>query len=143
VGLDMIKEERNKMIQEIYQEDPWKMLVCCIFLNQTSRDQVDLVRTEFFERYPDSKTAERADVQTMADLIAPLGFKNRRTNTIKKFSREWTRKQWTEPIELYGIGKYGQDSWEIFQRGNLDVKPTDGALVQYLNRKLNKDERSN
>jgi methyl-CpG-binding domain protein 4 len=79
----------------------------------------------------------------MADLIAPLGFKNRRTNTIKKFSREWTRKQWTEPIELYGIGKYGQDSWEIFQRGNLDVKPTDGALVQYLNRKLNKDERSN
>jgi methyl-CpG-binding domain protein 4 len=39
---------------------------------------------------------------------------------------------WSEPSELYGIGKYGQDSWEIFQKGNLDVEPTDGVLNKYL-----------
>ena len=39
----MIQEERNLMIQEIYQSDPWKMLIGCIFLNQTTRDQVDKV----------------------------------------------------------------------------------------------------
>lgn len=131
-----VESVRDLMIQEVYQHDPWKMLVCCIFLNQTNRDQVDRVRHRFFHEYPDPESAERAETSTMSEIIAPLGFKNRRTDTLKKFSRDWTRKQWTEPIELHGIGKYGQDSWEIFQKKNYSVKPTDGALKQYLH-KLN------
>lgn len=139
-----LSRDRDRMIQEIYQHDPWKMLICCIFLNQTGRDQVDRIRREFFKRYPDPDSAERADPAEMSDMIAPLGFKNRRTQTIKKFSSDWLHKEWNDPIELYGIGKYGQDSWEIFQKGNLDVKPTDGALVGYLKRtKKQKHENRN
>jgi hypothetical protein len=33
---------------------------------------------------------------------------------------------------LYGIGKYANDSWQIFQLGNLQVEPTDGVLKKYL-----------
>jgi methyl-CpG-binding domain protein 4 len=137
-----VSQERDRMIQEIYQHDPWKMMVCCIFLNQTGRDQVDQIRTKFFESYPDPATAERADSGEMSEMIAPLGFKNRRTETIKKFSSDWLHKEWKDPIELYGIGKYGQDSWEIFQGCNLEVKPTDGALIGYLNR-IKKDKHEN
>jgi methyl-CpG-binding domain protein 4 len=122
------------MIQEIYQKDPWKMMICCIFLNQTSRDQVDKIRLEFFKKYPNPKSAIAANSEEMANLISVLGFKNRRTQTIQKFSKDWVEKSWEDPIDLYGIGKYGQDSWEIFQLQNFKVEPTDGALRSYLNR---------
>jgi len=120
------------LLQEIYNEHPWRMLVCCIMLNCTSRKQVDQVREEFFKRYPDAVEAERADPSEMADLIASLGFKNRRTRSIQRFSSDWMTLDWIEPSELYGIGKYAQDSWEIFQKGNLNVEPTDGVLNTYL-----------
>ena len=120
------------LLQEIYNEHPWRMLVCCIMLNCTSRKQVDRVREEFFSKYPDAVDAELADPIEMAELIALLGFKNKRTNTIKRFSNDWMTLEWSEPSDLYGIGKYGQDSWELFQKGNLAVSPNDGVLNTYL-----------
>lgn len=128
----MIEDQRDTMIQEVYKEDPWKMLVCCIFLNMTTRDQLDKIRVEFFERYPDAMSIVESDYDELSNMIEPLGFKNKRTETLKRFSYDWLNVEWTEPIELYGIGKYGQDSWEIFQKGNLDVSPSDGALLGYL-----------
>lgn len=130
----MIAEQRNTMIQEVYKQDPWKMLVCCIFLNQTTRDQVDKIRLQFFERYPDPRSIMNADPHEIAEIIKPLGFKNRRTATLINFSRDWVERQWSMPIELYGIGKYAQDSWDIFQLNNLNVTPTDGALISYLDK---------
>lgn len=120
------------LLQEIYHECPWRTLVCCIMLNCTSRKQVDQVRDKFFSKYPDPFAAERANPIEMAEMLAPLGFKNRRTKTIIRFSSDWMTLDWSEPRELYGIGKYAQDSWEIFQKGNLDVEPTDGVLHKYL-----------
>ena len=128
----MIEDQRDTMIQEIYKEDPWKMLVCCIFLNMTTRDQLDKIRVGFFERYPDAISIVESDYDELSNMIEPLGFKNKRTETLKRFSYDWLNVEWTEPIELYGIGKYGQDSWEIFQKGNLEVSPSDGALLEYL-----------
>lgn len=120
------------LLQEIYREHPWRMLVCCIMLNCTSRKQVDQVREEFFRIYPHPEDAACAEPGDMARIIAPLGFKNRRSGTIIKFSNQWLTRDWREPNELSGIGNYGQDSWEIFQKGNLDVEPTDGVLHKYL-----------
>jgi methyl-CpG-binding domain protein 4 len=127
-----LKMQENLMTQEIYQRDPWKMMVCCIFLNQTNRKQLDKVRLKFFRSFPTAQEVIEADPAEIVEMIAPLGFKNRRTATIIKFSDEWLHTQWKEPIELHGIGKYGQDSWEIFRKGNLDVEPTDGVLKKYL-----------
>lgn len=127
-----MRKSPYNLLQEIYNEHPWRVLVCCIMLNCTSRKQVDRVREEFFRRYPDARAALRADSEEMSALLAPLGFRTRRTNTIKRFSSDWVNLEWTEPSKLYGIGKYAQDSWEIFQKGNLDVSPTDGVLNTYL-----------
>jgi hypothetical protein len=33
---------------------------------------------------------------------------------------------------LYGIGKYGSDSYEIFFKNNYLVEPTDKELKRYL-----------
>ena len=34
--------------------------------------------------------------------------------------------------ELFGIGQYAKDSWEIFQNNNMNIKPSDKVLQEYL-----------
>ena len=41
-------------------------------------------------------------------------------------------KGFTDVIELYGVGKYAKDSWELFQNNNRDIDPTDKVLTEYL-----------
>jgi len=118
-------------IQEIYIQDPWKLLVCCIFLNQTSRKQLDKIRVEFFERYPTPESVIKAEHSEIVELIKPLGFYNRRTNSIKKFSSDYLG-DWVDVKELYGIGKYASDSYEIFIKQNFDIEPSDKALNKFL-----------
>jgi hypothetical protein len=42
--------------------------------------------------------------------------------------------QWDldDATKLYGIGKYGSDSYEIFFKNNYSVEPTDKELQRYL-----------
>ncbi len=121
------------LLQELYRDNPWKMLVCCLFLNQTTRKQVDKIRETFFLRYPTPKCLLEHSDEEIENLIQPLGFKKVRTKRLKRFSEEFIVKDWKDPIELHGIGKYAKDSWEIFQNFNFGVQPTDGALIDYLN----------
>jgi hypothetical protein len=37
---------------------------------------------------------------------------------------------------LYGIGKYGSDSYEIFFKQNYGVEPTDKELKRYLKEEI-------
>lgn len=136
------------LIQEIFCGDPWKMLVGCIMLNQTSHKQVRAVITDFFERWPNAGIAANADEAEMAEVIKPLGLYNRRAKNIKKFSKMYvefnehcTDLKWEEVNALYGIGKYGADSYEIFVKHNYDIEPTDKELIKYLNDKKNNNIR--
>ena len=61
----------------------------------------------------------------------PLGMQFKRAATLMRFSKEYND-GFTDPIELYGIGRYAKDSWEIFQNNNFNVKPTDKVLQEYL-----------
>ena len=130
--MEYIPDSPYGFLQEIYRHDPWKMLIGCIFLNQTTRKQVDKIREEFFLKYPDAEKASKADLKEMASIIRPLGFYNRRSKTIKKFSEEYIDSKWTEPSELYGIGNYAQASWDIFQKYDVSVETNDGPLNKYL-----------
>jgi methyl-CpG-binding domain protein 4 len=131
----MTKSPYN-LLQEIYYPDEWKILISCIFLNLTSRVQVDRVRDSFFERWPDAKSVNESDFEEMSEMLAPLGFRNKRANTIIRFSREFIEKKWKDPIELHGIGKYGQDSYDIFIRNIIVDNPSDHVLKKYLEWKV-------
>ena len=74
------------MLQEDLWPNTWKILVACILHNQTSRKQVDKVYPELFSRYPDPESLASADVDSLADLLRPLGLYNRRARSLKKFS---------------------------------------------------------
>jgi methyl-CpG-binding domain protein 4 len=131
----MIKKiSPHNLLQEIYRDKPWRILISCIFLNQTSRIQVDVIRDKFFCMWPTPYDAAKADPIEMSEVIKSLGFKNKRTDTIIKMSQGFIKDNWVEPKELYGIGQYGQDSWDIFVKGNIDIKnPSDHVLKKYIN----------
>ena len=109
------------------------MLIGCIMLNQTSNKNVRQVIYTFFERWPNPQSVLSANPDDIREHIRPLGFYNRRTNTILRFSREYIEKPFNHAYELHGIGKYANDSYEIFIRGNTNVNPTDKILIRYLN----------
>jgi methyl-CpG-binding domain protein 4 len=121
------------IIQQEFQHDPWQMLVGCIMLNQTSNRNVRQVIYTFFDRWPSPQSILNANPDEIREHIRPLGFYNRRTQTIMRFSREYIEKKFTRACELHGIGKYADDSYEIFIKGNLNVQPTDKILIKYLN----------
>jgi methyl-CpG-binding domain protein 4 len=74
---------------------------------------------------------KNANVDKLAKLLQPLGLYNRRAKSLKRFSEDWI-KGFKSVDELYGIGQYAKDSWEIFQNDNLNVNPTDKVLLKYL-----------
>jgi len=127
----MIREIIRPILQEVYQDDGWKMLTCCMLLNLTNRKQVDTIRDELFSRYPTPKDMMNANQSELADLLKPLGLYNRRAKSLIKMSKGYV-KGFKDVSELYGIGQYANDSWEIFQNNNIKVNPTDKVLLEYL-----------
>jgi methyl-CpG-binding domain protein 4 len=118
--------------QEIYRDDPWKMLLACMMLNQTSYIQVDKVRHEFFTRFPGPNELMEADDLDIIEIIRPLGFYNRRAKVWKKFSKSWLEWNGNNVLDLPGVGKYASDSWKIFQEGVYNITVEDKELKKYL-----------
>ncbi len=94
--------------------------------------QVDKIRDELFSRYSTPELMAAADPLELAQLLRPLGFYNRRARSLIRFSAEWSGRCWKHPRELYGIGQYAADSWDIFYNDRLDINPDDGVLVKYV-----------
>ncbi|XP_040851164.1 methyl-CpG-binding domain protein 4 isoform X1 [Ochotona curzoniae] len=120
------------LVQETLFHDPWKLLIATIFLNRTSGRMAIPVLWEFLEKYPSAEAARAADWRDVSELLKPLGLYDLRAKTIIKFSDEYLTKQWKYPIELYGIGKYGNDSYRIFCINEWkQVHPEDHKLNKY------------
>ncbi|XP_012510612.1 PREDICTED: methyl-CpG-binding domain protein 4 [Propithecus coquereli] len=120
------------LIQETLFHDPWKLLIATIFLNRTSGKMAIPVLWKFLEKYPSAEVARTADWRDVSELLKPLGLYDLRAKTIVKFSDEYLTKQWKYPIELHGIGKYGNDSYRIFCINEWkQVHPEDHKLNKY------------
>uniref|UniRef100_A0A8C3P3S8 Methyl-CpG-binding domain protein 4 n=1 Tax=Cyanoderma ruficeps TaxID=181631 RepID=A0A8C3P3S8_9PASS len=120
------------LIQETLFHDPWKLLIATIFLNKTSGKMAIPVLWEFLKKYPSPEVARTADWKEMSELLKPLGLYELRAKTIIRFSGEYLSKAWRYPIELHGIGKYGNDSYRIFCVNEWkEVQPQDHKLNVY------------
>ena len=121
------------MLQEDLWPDVWKILVPCILHNQTSRKQVDKVYPRLFDLYPDALSLAAADVDSLSELLRPLGLYNRRARSLKKFSSEFVNVNWEKPSDLYACGKYADDCYDVFCSGDWKrVKTEDGSLKRYI-----------
>ena len=75
------------LIQEEFQDDPWKVFVVCIFCNLTRRTESEPYMREFFSRWPTPLAASNADHTEVSDLIQVLGLADRRAKTDRKSTR--------------------------------------------------------
>lgn len=57
---------------------------------------------------------------------------NVRYQRLRRMSEDFMTWDGDDATMLYGIGKYGSDSYEIFFKQNYMVEPTDKELKRYL-----------
>jgi endonuclease III len=137
------------LLEELFGENPWLLLMCTILLNRTRRTQVDGIFTGFLERWPTPEATLAADVEEICHWIMPLGIKGRRSRGILKFCKEYLdllkieREKGTERPEfhltrseimgLFHCGEYAADAYQIFiQRDWTNLYPKDHALRAYV-----------
>jgi len=70
--------------------------------------------------------------QEVRDIIWPLGMVNVRYKRLCRMTEDFLTWDHQDATMLYGIGKYGSDSYEIFFKNNYAVEPTDKELRRYL-----------
>jgi methyl-CpG-binding domain protein 4 len=120
------------LIQEDLWPDEWKILVACMLLNCTTRAAMEKVLPRLFSKYPDATAMAAADHGELAQVIARLGFGNRRAGNLIKMSQHYLGTNWKHARDLPGIGEYAAAAWEIFVRGIIPKEcPKDHALTRW------------
>ncbi|KAK9694941.1 Methyl-CpG-binding domain protein 4 [Basidiobolus ranarum] len=123
-------------IQEKLASDTWKMLVSTIFLNRTRGKTAIPILAQFFTLFPTPNDASKADERVISSIMQPLGLHRTRAKRIVRLSQDFLENEtWSKPSELYGIGKYGDDSYVLFCTKSdawKDLTPEDVQLKKYL-----------
>jgi methyl-CpG-binding domain protein 4 len=119
------------MVQEQI-DGPWQHFVGVIMLNQTGRKPVKRVLPEFLSRWHDPETFLAAQEEEVIEVIRPLGMYNRRARYLRRMSEDILAWDGDDATDLYGIGRYGSDSYRIFFKGERDIEVTDKELRRYL-----------
>ncbi|PKA64385.1 methyl-CpG-binding domain protein 4 [Apostasia shenzhenica] len=123
-----------ELLQEDHAFDPWRVLVICMLLNQTTGTQVKQVLEKLFRFCPNAEAAAQARKRVLRKIIKPLGLQNKRAKDIREMSRQYLEDWWTHVTQLHGVGKYAADAYAIFCVGKPeDVIPEDHKLVDYWN----------
>lgn len=155
------------LLEELFADNPWRLLMSTILLNRTRRNQVDGALSRVLSRWPtpaavvDISNGQGQHFQTLVEIIAPLGIKNRRAKGIVRFCKDYTalikRKkeergliksveqseegfateiEFTftrqEVLSLFHCGDYCADAYQIFVQRKFDFHPRDHALLAYV-----------
>ena len=115
----------------------WQHMVAVIMLNQTGRKPVKTVFPIFMDRWPTPSIFwVYQKEQEVKDVIWSLGMVNRRYERLCRMTQDFLEWNLDDATQLYGIGKYGSDSYEIFFKQNYAVEPTDKELIRYLEQEV-------
>lgn len=123
---------RDDLMVQQQIANAWEHMVGVIMLNQTDRRQVKRVLPEFLKQFPTPSAAASADIADIEQSVKSLGMYRTRAKRIKRMSEQYLTWDHRDAAALYGIGKYGSDSYEIFFHCNYSVQPTDKELIKYL-----------
>jgi len=132
----MIKPLRDDLMVQQQISNSWEHMVGVIMLNQTGRKSVKTTLPEFLYWFPTPHTLINADEEFVKSIIQPLGMANIRYQRLIGMSQDYLTWDGEDATMLYGIGKYGSDSYEIFFKQNYSVEPTDKELKRYLQEEM-------
>lgn len=116
------------LLEELFVNDPWKLLLCTILLNKTRRIQVDTVMHDFLQRWdrPEAIYSTSTNASMICDCISPLGLGHKRSDGIIRFCNDYLNLLQSKMI--YMEEKKGED--ERTPSGKTSSSTTDvGASV--------------
>ena len=117
-------------------KSPWQHMVGVICLNQTGRKRVKKLLPSFFERFPTAEDLLESDKETIAEMLKDLGMKNVRAHRIWRMSEEYLTWDGEDATKLFGIGKYGSDSYELFYKNRIPDNVQDKELKRYIREEM-------
>jgi len=115
----------------------WQHMVGVICLNQTGRKKVKKVLPSFFDKFPTPEALLQSNKEVIATLLQELGMKYVRSHRIWRMTEEYLYWDGKDATELFGIGKYGSDSYEIFYKNKIPDNVQDKELKRYIQEEMN------
>ena len=132
---------RAELMVQQQVDSVWQHMVGVICLNLTSRVQVKQVLPDFFEKWPTPGSLLYATRRQIEDVIAPLGMQKVRSERIYRMSEQFKDWDGEDATELYGIGKYGSDSYRLFYKNEIPENVGDHELKRYIKEEFNYESR--
>ena len=114
----------------------WQHMVGVICLNQTYRKQVKEVLPKLFKRYPTPVAFIRGRQQTQEKMLKPLGMLKVRLKRLRNMSVDFLSWDGKDATDLYGIGKYGSDSYRLFYKNEIPDNVGDHELNRYIQEEM-------
>ena len=127
---------RDDLMVQQQIEGEWQHMVAVICLNQTGRKKVKKVLPGFFDKFPNAWKLLLSNTDTVAEMLKDLGMKNVRAHRIWRMSEEYLGWDGEDATELFGIGKYGSDSYRIFFKNEIPDNVQDKELKRYVKEEL-------
>jgi methyl-CpG-binding domain protein 4 len=117
-------------------DNVWQHMVGVICLNCTNRKQVKRVLPQLFAKWPTHDRLLQSTEQELKQVIAPLGMKHVRAKRLYRMSEQFEHWNGEDAADLYGIGKYGSDSYRLFYKNEIPEDVGDHELKRYIQEEL-------
>ena len=134
----MAHSMRDDLMVQQQVENEWQHMVGVICLNKTRREKVKKMLPAFFDEFPTAIHLLQSDKDKIAEMLKDLGMKHVRANRLWRMSQDYLGWDGEDATELFGIGKYGSDSYRIFYKDEIPNNIQDSELKRYV--KEMKDE---
>ena len=127
---------REDLMVQQQVANKWQHMVGVICLNQTGRKKVKKILPSFFDKFPTPEALLQSNKEEIATLLQELGMKYVRSYRIWRMSEDYLKWDGNDATQLFGIGKYGSDSYEIFYKNRIPDNVQDKELKKYIKEKL-------
>ena len=127
---------KDELMVQQQVDNAWQHMVGVICLNQTHRKQVKRILPDFFRRWPTHMSILQDTREDVEKMIAPLGMRRVRSERIYRMSEQFESWDGKDATELYGIGKYGSDSYRLFYKNEIPENVGDHELKRYIEEEL-------
>ncbi len=123
---------REDLMVQQQIDGPWQHMVGVIFLNQTGRKQVKRTLPAFLNKWPTPRKFLKSKTEDVIEVIKECGFYNRRERTLRRMTEDFLTWDGEDATKLFGIGKYGSDSYRLFFKKELPEDVGDHELQRYV-----------
>ena len=127
---------REDLMVQQQVSNVWQHMVGVICLNQTNRKQVKAVLPKLFKKYPDTVKFIRGHKATQERMLKPLGMLKVRLKRLRNMSVDFLSWDGKDATDLYGIGKYGSDSYRLFYKNEIPNNVGDHELNRYIQEEM-------